>query len=99
MSTGIVDMGMSLDGFVAGPNGGPQNNLGDEGTRIHRWVYDLEAWRESQGLAASKSNRQIARELLVAQSTVKTHINNIYRKLDAHSCTQALAQARELNLV
>jgi dihydrofolate reductase len=57
MSRVIVDMGMSLDGFIAGPNAGPQNNLGDGGTRIHRWVYDLEAWRESQGLRGGKTNK------------------------------------------
>jgi LuxR family transcriptional regulator, maltose regulon positive regulatory protein len=31
--------------------------------------------------------------------TVKTHVNNLYRKLDAHSCTQAVARARELKLL
>jgi dihydrofolate reductase len=55
MSKVIVDMGMSLDGFIAGPNAGPQNNLGDGGTRIHRWVYELEAWRASQGLRGGKT--------------------------------------------
>jgi dihydrofolate reductase len=56
MSKVIVDMGMSLDGFIAGPNAGPHNNLGYGGTRIHRWVYDLETWRESQGLRGGKTN-------------------------------------------
>ncbi len=56
MSKVIVDMGMSLDGFIAGPNAGPHNNLGCGGTRIHRWVYDLETWRESQGLRGGKTN-------------------------------------------
>jgi LuxR family maltose regulon positive regulatory protein len=31
--------------------------------------------------------------------TVKTHTNNLYRKLNAHSRTQAVARARELNLL
>jgi dihydrofolate reductase len=67
MSKVIVDMGMSLDGFIAGPNAGPHNPLGDEGTRIHRWVYDLEAWRELQGLKGGKTNRddEIVKELNV----------------------------------
>ena len=56
MSKVIVDMGMSLDGFIAGLNAGPYNNLGYGGTRIHRWVYDLETWRESQGLRGGKTN-------------------------------------------
>jgi LuxR family maltose regulon positive regulatory protein len=47
---------------------------------------------------AGKSNRRIARVLFVADSTIKTHINNIYRKLEVRSRTQALARARELGL-
>jgi LuxR family transcriptional regulator, maltose regulon positive regulatory protein len=50
-------------------------------------------------IAAGKSNLRIATELFVSVGTVKTHINNLYRKLDAHSRTQALARARELKLL
>ncbi len=52
-----------------------------------------------QLIAAGKTNRQIATELFVSVGTVKTHINNVYRKLDAHSRTQAVARARGLNLI
>ena len=52
-----------------------------------------------QLIEAGKSNRRIAQELFVTAGTVKTHIRNIYRKLDAHSRTQALVRARELNLL
>jgi DNA-binding CsgD family transcriptional regulator len=31
--------------------------------------------------------------------TVKTHLNNLYRKLDTHSRTQAVAKARESGLL
>jgi LuxR family maltose regulon positive regulatory protein len=47
-------------------------------------------------IAAGKTNRRIASELFAGVGTVKTHINNAYRKLDAHSRTQALARAGEL---
>jgi LuxR family maltose regulon positive regulatory protein len=50
-------------------------------------------------IAAGKSNRQIARDLFVTAGTIKAHLRNIYRKLEAHSRTQALARARELNLL
>jgi len=50
-------------------------------------------------IASGKSNRRIASELFVSVGTVKTHINNLYRKLDAHSRTQALARVRELKLL
>jgi dihydrofolate reductase len=33
----IVNMSMSLDGFVAGPNDDPENSLGDGGERLFRW--------------------------------------------------------------
>lgn len=50
----FVSMGMSLDGFVAGPNAKPGNPLGDGGTRIHEWVYDVHAWRERQSAAGGR---------------------------------------------
>lgn len=50
-------------------------------------------------IAAGRSNQEIADELVVALSTVKTHINNLYGKLGVTSRTQAVARARELHLV
>jgi len=50
-------------------------------------------------LAAGLSNAEIATRLIVTVGTVKTHIKSIYGKLEVHSRTQALARARELNLL
>ncbi len=50
-------------------------------------------------LAAGRSNQEIARALVVATSTIKTHISNIYTKLGVHTRTQAIARARELGLL
>ena len=52
-----ADMSMSLDGFVAGPNAGPQNALGDGGHRIQQWLYDVETWRERQSLEGGQTNQ------------------------------------------
>lgn len=38
MSATILYMSMSLDGFIAGPNEGPGNGLGDGGERLHDWA-------------------------------------------------------------
>ena len=50
-------------------------------------------------MASGRTNSEIAKDLFVAVGTVKTHSNNIYRKLDAKNRAQALARARELNLL
>jgi LuxR family transcriptional regulator, maltose regulon positive regulatory protein len=52
-----------------------------------------------QLVAAGKSNGRIATELFVGVGTVKTHLNNLYRKLGSHSRTQAVAKASELRLL
>jgi dihydrofolate reductase len=38
MSATVLYMSMSLDGFIAGPNAGPGNGLGDGGHRLHEWA-------------------------------------------------------------
>jgi dihydrofolate reductase len=53
----VADITMSLDGFVAGPDDGPELPLGAGGERLHQWVYDLASWREPHGLAGGKTNR------------------------------------------
>ncbi|MCE3274541.1 MAG: ATP-dependent transcriptional regulator, MalT-like, LuxR family [Propionibacteriaceae bacterium] len=50
-------------------------------------------------LSAGRSNAEIARELFVEQSTVKTHLIHLYRKLGVSSRTQAIARARALQLL
>jgi LuxR family maltose regulon positive regulatory protein len=50
-------------------------------------------------IAAGKSNPEIAGELFIVLSTVKTHVKNIYRKLGARNRAQAVSKARELNLL
>lgn len=52
-----------------------------------------------RSIAAGKSNQEIAQEFVIALSTVKTHINNIYAKLGVHSRTQAIARAKGLRLL
>jgi dihydrofolate reductase len=39
MTQVIVDISMSLDGYVTGPNVGPGNGLGDGGMALHDWVF------------------------------------------------------------
>ncbi len=50
-------------------------------------------------IAEGLSNQGIADRLIIAEGTVKRHINNIYGKLQVGSRTQAVAVARELGLL
>lgn len=38
MANVIVGLTVSLDGFIAGPNDGPANPLGDGGDRLFSWM-------------------------------------------------------------
>jgi DNA-binding NarL/FixJ family response regulator len=50
-------------------------------------------------LADGMSVADIARQLVITESTTKTHIGNIYAKLDAHNRAQALMTAIRLGLI
>ena len=50
MSKVFFDVGVSLDGYIAGPNRAPNNPLGDHGTDIHQWLYKTATFRRSLGL-------------------------------------------------
>jgi LuxR family maltose regulon positive regulatory protein len=52
-----------------------------------------------QLVAAGKANREIAAELFVTLDTVKKHTTHILGKLGASNRTEAVARARELDLV
>ena len=50
-------------------------------------------------LAQGHSNQEIAAKLFVSLSTVKTHIQNIFEKLDVKRRIQAVEKAKRLNLI
>ena len=58
----VLYMSMSLDGYVAGPNEGPGNGLGDGGDRLHEWSF--------AGAEAAGVNRQVVDEMLSTGAVV-----------------------------
>jgi DNA-binding CsgD family transcriptional regulator len=52
-----------------------------------------------QEIAAGRSNKEIAARLNVSANTVKTHVANLFEKLDAKRRTDAINKARELGIV
>ena len=50
-------------------------------------------------LAAGRSNKEIANKLEVSPNTVKTHVANLFGKLEAKRRTEAISRARELGMI
>ena len=74
----IVDISMSLDGFVAGPNPSLEDPLGEGGERLHEWVVALEAWRKVHGLEGGETT---ASSELVEESLADTGAYLMGRKM------------------
>jgi dihydrofolate reductase len=51
-----VDISMSLDGFVAGPNQTLDHPLGEGGDGLHEWAFATASWRERHGLSGGETN-------------------------------------------
>lgn len=56
MGAVFCDISVSLDGFVAGPDPGPEHPLGMGGERLHDWVYGLATFRERHGETGGLTN-------------------------------------------
>ncbi len=52
-----------------------------------------------QLLAQGNSNAEIADQLCLSLSTIKTHVSNLFVKMDVKSRTQAIEKAKRLNIV
>ncbi len=52
-----LDISVSLDGFVAGPNQTLDQPLGEGGGGLHEWVFGLRSWREPHGMPGGEVNR------------------------------------------
>jgi DNA-binding NarL/FixJ family response regulator len=50
-------------------------------------------------IADGLSNKEIAEKLFIAEGTAKNHVSNILSKLEARDRAQAVARAKELNLL
>jgi dihydrofolate reductase len=50
-----LDISMSLDGFIAGPNQTLDEPLGRGGEGLHEWVVAVRSWREQHGLTGGET--------------------------------------------
>jgi dihydrofolate reductase len=72
MSATVLYMSISVDGFIAGPNEGPGNGLGDGGHRLHEWAMsdgrepDVRALRRGVGVNGKVVDEFMATGAIVA---------------------------------
>jgi dihydrofolate reductase len=67
-----LDISMSLDGFIAGPNPTVEQPLGEGGEGLHEWVFGLKSWREPHGLDGGSTgvDDEVMRESFTATGAV-----------------------------
>jgi dihydrofolate reductase len=71
MSATVLYMSMSLDGFIAGPNEGPGNGLGDGGDRLHEWFRTgADADRTGSSPRLAGCNGQVVDEFMATGAVV-----------------------------
>jgi dihydrofolate reductase len=70
VSATVLYMSMSLDGFIAGPNEGPDNGLGDGGHRLHQWSPDPDPDRKVTSGMEAGVNRQVHDESMATGAVV-----------------------------
>jgi dihydrofolate reductase len=78
MGSVVVDISTSLDGYVAGPNPTLEEPLGENGERVHDWIFGLRSWREAHGLEGGEEN---ASSELVAQGVAARGATVMGRKM------------------
>ncbi len=62
-------------------------------------ILSLRELEVLQLMASGASSKEVSSELFISVGTVRKHIVNIYRKLDVHKQTTAVARAQELGLI
>jgi LuxR family maltose regulon positive regulatory protein len=79
-----------------------RSSTGDRSGSTEQALVETLSPREVEVLghiALGKTNQEIADKLIVARGTIKAHAASIYRKLDVANRTEAVARARQLNIL
>lgn len=71
-----------------------RNEVNLKSTGISKREYEV-----LELIAAGLSNQEIARQLFVSTSTVKTHVSSVLAKLDASRRTEAIANAKKMRII
>jgi dihydrofolate reductase len=53
----VLDLTISLDGFVAGPNATLEKPIGDGGERLHEWLFATASWSDAHGAGTGEAGQ------------------------------------------
>ena len=73
-----IEIAMSLDGYVAGPNQSLDDPLGEGGEALHEWAFALDAWRQAHGRGGGETNPSSA---VVEESLARAGAHIMGRKM------------------
>lgn len=102
MSAAVLYMSMSLDGFIAGPNEGPGNGLGDGGHRLHEWSpTGADADRKAISGRLAGVNGQVVDEFMATGAVVAGRAQlalaaGVLDELEIHLIPVLLGRGRRL---
>lgn len=81
----------------------PDTNASEETKIDQRKIEELgissREYEILQEIAKGLSNKEIAEKLFVSESTVKTHVSNLFTKLDVKRRTQAIQRAKSFKIL
>ena len=72
MSKVKLEISMSLDGYVAGPDPTLEEPLGKRGEELHEWIFGLDAWRQAHGKGEGErgADNDMIEEAVASQGAV-----------------------------
>jgi dihydrofolate reductase len=80
MSTTIIDISVSLDGFVAGPDPTLEEPLGRGGELLHEWAFATRGFQETHGRDATAAGTSVE-DGLVAEHLARTGATVMGRRM------------------
>ena len=79
MGVVFVDVGVSLDGYMAGPNRSPGNPMGDGARSIHQWMFECACFRAHVGMEGGVAGT--ADDARIAQVFARSGANVMGRRM------------------
>ena len=67
--------------------------------RIQELGLSKREYEVLRGIASGLSNKEIGEKLFLSESTIKTHVSNLFSELDAKRRTQAVQKAKAMELL